>query len=303
MQVSIVSDEISADLETALELGIEWGVTHFELRGYGAQRVPLYSDYQKQRVKELLEEHECKIAAISPGLFKLPYPANRRERFPLSSIDSVLYQRWHDARSLVQYQLEELLPASIEYALEVGTSKIVIFSFERGAKPSEGIPDEILNTLQTAAILARKNGVQLVVEVEHEHWADSGRHAAQLVQAVADPGLAVNWDPGNAIVSGEQPYPEGYACVRDHVRHVHFKDVVYSRETGFQYRVAGMIDWAGQLQALAADGYSGYVSVEPHMRPKVASVRAAVERLLHLIREIPDNLSFENKIAAHERGE
>jgi L-ribulose-5-phosphate 3-epimerase len=162
------------------------------------------------------------------------------------------------------------------------------------------VPDEILSTLQTAARLARNHGVQLVVEVEHEHWADSGRHAAQLVQAVDDPGLAVNWDPGNSIVSGEQPYPEGYACVRDSVHHVHFKDVVYSRKTGFQYRVEGMIDWAGQIHALASDGYSGYLSVEPHMQPKVASARAAVERLLHLIREIP---AFENKIAAHERGE
>src|SRR4051794_25014515 len=142
MQVSIVTDEISADLETAIELGTEWGVSNFELRGYGTQRVPLFTPYHKHRVKELLEEYGVKICAISPGLFKIPFPTGKRERFSIQAIDSVLYDNWRDGQSLVKYHVEELLPASITYAQDIGASTIVIFSFARGETPSDRIPDE-----------------------------------------------------------------------------------------------------------------------------------------------------------------
>lgn len=43
MKVCIVTDEVSADPETAIELGVEWGVSDFELRGVGTSRVPYLS--------------------------------------------------------------------------------------------------------------------------------------------------------------------------------------------------------------------------------------------------------------------
>ncbi|HMN62810.1 MAG TPA: hypothetical protein PJ988_20760, partial [Anaerolinea sp.] len=67
MKISLVTDEVSSDLETAIELGLDWGVEAFELRGIGGQRVPRFSDYQKQRVLELKETYGIQIAAILPG--------------------------------------------------------------------------------------------------------------------------------------------------------------------------------------------------------------------------------------------
>jgi sugar phosphate isomerase/epimerase len=241
MIFSIVNDEISADLETAIELGAEWGISQFELRGYGTERAPLYSPYQKQRVRELLEEYHVIVCAISPGLFKIPFSAKKRERFPVQTIDSTLYQKWQDGRSLIRYHLEELLPASIDYAKEIGAATIVIFSFMRGEAPPDHIPDEILETLHFAASATGAAGLRLVIEVEDGFWADSGFNTAQIFKSVDQSSLGVNWDPGNAIVSGERPYPEGYECVRRSVYHVHFKDVIRSPEHGFQYRVEGKL--------------------------------------------------------------
>src|SRR5512136_802071 len=101
MKISIVTDEISADAETAIELGTEWGIQDFELRGYGTRRVPLFSDFQKHRIRELLEAYGARVVAISPGLFKIPYPSRKRETISLQVLDSTLYQKWHDAHSLV----------------------------------------------------------------------------------------------------------------------------------------------------------------------------------------------------------
>ncbi len=286
MKISIVTDEISADLETAIELGVEWGVRNFELRGFDAQRVPLFSEFQKQRVRELVEEYDAQIVAISPGLFKFPFPLRKRERFPLRTFDVSLYQRWRESHDLLKYQLTELLPASIDYAREVGADKIVIFGFHRGSNRAGPAPDEVLATLQQAAQEAAKAHLQLCIEVEDEFWADTGQRTAELVEAVGHPALSVNWDPGNALVAGDVPYPDGYQAVRHHVRHVHFKDVKYLGERDYRFVVNGDIDWAAQIKALIADGYTGCISVETHMEPKVSSARLVLQRLKQLLETV-----------------
>jgi sugar phosphate isomerase/epimerase len=283
MKISLVGDEISADAETAVELGVEWGVRAFELRGFGGERVPLLSEFKKARLGELVEEYGLQIVAISPGLFKCPYPTGRRERFPLRTFDTALYGRWRAGQDLVKYHREELLPASIEYARQIGAGLVVVFGFDRVGQPAGPAPDGVLLALQAAAQQAAAAGLQLAVEVEDGFWADTGERTAALLGAVGHPALGANWDPGNAYVAGDDPYPAGYRALRDHVRHVHFKDVARRPDGTLAYVVEGDVDWAGQIAALAADGYQGYISVETHMAPKVKSARAALERLRALI--------------------
>jgi len=283
MQISIVTDEISADPETAIELGVSWGVRNFELRGIGEQRVPFISNYSQARLHELLEAYGARVVAISPGLCKCPLAEKERQRFPLPVIDAGLYQRWRDSASLVQFHLQELLPAALEYACQMHVERLISFSFHRGGKPAGPAPDEALALLQAAAQQAAKENVQLCVEVEDEFWADTGARTAAMIQAVGQPNLGVNWDPGNACAAGDRPYPDGYQPVRPWVRHVHFKDVAQTAAGEYAYVVDGEIDWQGQIRALQADGYSGYISVEPHMQPRVASARAALQRLKNLL--------------------
>jgi sugar phosphate isomerase/epimerase len=283
MKISIVTDEISGDPETAFELGVTWGVHDFELRGFGTDRVPLFSAFQKDRLKELLEEFEVRIIAISPGLFKIPYPLGRRQRFSFSTLDYGLHRQWRTARDEVKYHLEELLPLSIEYAQEIGAELIACFSFHRGDEPGGTAPDEVLEAFHQAAERVGRAGLQLLIEVESGFWADTGARTAEMLKAINHPALGVNWDPGNAFAAGDTPYPDGYHSVRDLVRHVHFKDVTHDPQSGYRYALEGQIDWAGQIEALAQDGYEGHISVETHMQPKVHSARVLTERLRRLI--------------------
>jgi sugar phosphate isomerase/epimerase len=283
MNISVVTDEVSADPETAIELGIEWGVRHFELRGVGGERVPVLSDFHKARLDELVDEYQIEIVAISPGLFKCPYPPKKRERFSLRTFDQALYQGWRSAHDLVQYQLEELLPASVEYALKMKAGLIVAFSFDRAGQPPGPAPDGALEALQQAAGLVGKFGLKLAIEVEDGFWADTGQSTAALLESVNHPALMVNWDPGNAFAAGDIPYPDGYQEIRSRVAHVHFKDAVRQPDGTCTYVVEGQIDWAGQIEALVRDDYRGCISIETHMQPKVRSARQAVERLASLI--------------------
>ena len=283
MKISLVTDEVSADLETAIELGLEWGVDAFELRGIGSQRVPHFSDYQKLRVGELRETYGIHIAAISPGLFKIPYPPKKRKHFSLQVIDSIYYDQWQTARRLLDYHLHDLLPASIEYAKQVGARQIIAFSFERGNQPPGLPPDEILEIFQMAARQVAQAGMQLSIEVENNFWADTGERTAAIMHAVGEAGLGVNWDPGNAFEAGDLPFPNGYQAVRQYVQHVHFKDAVRRPDGSVDYAIQGDIDWAGQVRALHEDGYQGFISVEPHLQPKIAAARALTARLKQLV--------------------
>lgn len=297
IEIAIVTDEVSADPETAIELGVQWGVNTFELRGFGSERVPLFTPFQQQRIEELLDEHDVRIVAISPGLFKCPYPSNARERFPLGSIDYGLYERWRQPLDTVKFHLQELLPLSIEYARRIGAKKIVAFSFERTNGSVDVVPDEVLAAIRHAAEQCATADLELTVEVEANFWADTGANAAAMMRAIDHPALGVNWDPGNAIVAGDNPFPAGYAAVRDYVRHIHFKDVAFAQDGSHRYVLDGEIDWKGQIAALVADGYGGYISVETHMEPKVSSAKAMTERLRNFLEnsQLPPALEGQTK--------
>jgi sugar phosphate isomerase/epimerase len=290
MKISLITDELSADPETAIELGVEWGIRDFELRGYFTDRVPRLSAYQKQRMRDVLDNYQARIIAIGPGLFKMPYPPAAAPRSSLGWMDRAGYEAWDDARGSVRYHLEELLPASLDYANELGANLLVTFGFERGGAPPGAPPDEVLNTLRLAAERAAAAGLRLAVETEDGFWADTGARTAEMVRAINHPALGVNWDPGNSFFAGDLPYPDGYHQVRDYVRHVHFKDAMRDAAGTPHYVLQGEIDWEGQIKALAADHYEGYISIETHLRPKVAGTRTLMERLQTLITASEVNL-------------
>jgi sugar phosphate isomerase/epimerase len=283
MQISLITDEISADPETAIELGVEWGIRDFELRGFYADRAPNLSAYQVEQLGNILAQYQAKIIAISPGLFKIPYPVGRREEASLAWLDQGLFQRWRSLADAVKYHCQELLPASFEFAKSLGIERILIFGFHRHGHPPGPAPDEVLEILQDAADQALGTGVQLLVEVEDEFWADTGARTAAMMQALDHPALAVNWDPGNAFMAGDTPYPDGYQAVKAWVKHVHFKDAEIGGQGQRRYAAPGQIDWAGQIQALAGAGYTGYISVETHLRPKVKMARDELARLRQYI--------------------
>lgn len=283
MKISMITDEISADPETAIELGTEMGVHDFELRGYFTDRAPRFSAYQKQRLRDALDEYQAHIIAIGPGLFKFAYPPPSAPRLPLGWMDRAGYENWAEAQRLADYHLNELLPAVLNYANELDAGLVVIFGFDRAGAPPGPPPDEVLNCLRLAAERASAAGLRLVIENEDGFWADSGARTAQMVQAVHHPALGINWDPGNAFFAGDAPYPMGYQSVRGLVHHVHFKDAMRDSDGTLHYVANGQVDWTGQIRALLTDSYKGFISIETHIRPKVASARSALERLRSLI--------------------
>lgn len=284
MKLSIVTDEVSADPETAFELAHSWGLDAVELRGVGEQRYPNVPSFWHKRLPQLLDEYGLKVVVLSPGLFKIPYPSppSASTRI-LRWEDAMVFERHRSSERLVRYHLEELLPASIQAAQELGADVIVAFSFDRGegVEPTAPVPDAVIDVLKDAGRQVEAAGLTLAIEVEHICWGDIGSRTANLVRRVDIPAVGINWDPANAYRAGSDlPYPEGYKAVRDLVRHVHYKQASIDPETGRRsFTYDGAVDWRGQIAALLRDGYDGYLSIETHARPKVEMARRSLERV------------------------
>lgn len=280
---SIVTDELSADPETAFELGLEWGVAHYELRGVYETRVPGLSAYARHRLLKAIRDFDVTITALSPGLFKGAFPDTAPDHSNLFWMGAGQFRKWQDGKREIEHHLHALLPQAIELAVEAGARFIIDFSFHRSGLPGGKAPAAVVETLSEAAEMIQKAGLEFLIETEEGHWADTGMRSAALVERIGNPSLGLNWDPANALIEGDIPYPDGYEAVKRFVRNVHLKDARRYLDGTWEILPEGDVDWQGQVKALLKDGYSGAIAVEPHLFPSVAQTRAALDRLRTLV--------------------
>jgi sugar phosphate isomerase/epimerase len=166
-------------------------------------------------------------------------------------------------------QQDDILARSMELCKQLGTNRIRCFDFWRLDDPApyrKAMDDK----LREAAEKAAKQNIILVLENEMSCNSGTGAEAARTLEAVKSKNFMVNWDPGNAAMLGEVPYPDGYAKLpKDRIGHCHCKDAK-AKASGEGREWApmggGLIDWAGQFKALKKDGYKFAVSLETHWR-------------------------------------
>ncbi len=279
MKVTVMADEISPDLETSLELMRSWNLDTVELRRAGERRYPDVSDYWKSRVPRLVKEFGFSVVAISPGLFKVDFPGPDEPLRFLRAPDMDQFALEEKAKRLLDQHVNELLPASIEAAKALGARNIICWSFQ--SQEHGPTPQGAVQILKHGAERAGAAGVQLLIEV-----SDKSSRVADLVRRIDHPSLAVSWTPASAYAAGDHTsFPDGYASVRPYVRHVHFKDVIVDASGHYEWAMNGLIDWRGQIKSLADDYYDGYISVEPHVRPKINGVIETLDRVRGLIHE------------------
>ena len=292
MRIALVTDEVSADLETALELAARWEIDAIELRGVGEGRYPRVSPFLRESTPRLLAESEAKVIGLSPGLFKISVPQPFRPLHFMQLLEVGRHRHEVGARAQLEDHLENLLPECIEAAQELGCELITCFGFEPGdaleadilGVDVEEVPDAVVEVLREAARVAAKAGITLSLENETICWGAMGEQAAAIARAVGEPNFGITWDPANALLAGDTPFPTGYTEVAQFVRHVHFKDAVVDPVSRRRHFVLdGDVDWAGQIEALHVDGYEGYVSVETHLRPKLSSTEQRVAELRALL--------------------
>lgn len=280
--LGIITDEITPNLEDALDFLSHYSLANCELRELWRQNIMNATQETLERAKRLVEQHHLKVSDIGSPIFKynlpeMPAKPEKRDTF---------------RADFTEQDTEDLLQKSFKIAKFFGTSKVRIFAYWRVDDPEKAYP-HVREHLAKAAALAGKNNIVLVLENEHSTNIGTGKELARLLRDIHSLNLRGNWDPGNAVMLDEVPYPDGYNAVRGLFAHMHVKDVRKDPQTGKKSWApvgGGLIDYHGQFKALREDKYTGTMSLETHYRRpdgnKMESTRESLEGLLKILKEV-----------------
>ncbi len=242
IRLSAFADEISPDLHEQIAVLQHEHIHHIDLRGVEGINVLDLSDEQAQQIKQTLNEHGIKVAAIASPLGKVPID---------TPFESYL----------------ERVERAITLAHAFQSPFIRIFSFyPPAADPSqapEAWRDEVIRRLTEMTRRAAEANVVLLHENEKEIYGDTIARCVDVHQQVTDAHFKYALDTANFIQCQQTPYPDAYNALRPWLGYVHVKDAL--PDGNVVPAGEGASHWPDLLQRLRQDGYDGFFSLEPHL--------------------------------------
>src|SRR5579863_8138856 len=177
-KLGIITDEITEDLDQALDFISSYGLHYGELRKMWGKNIMNVSRPDLDHAKHLLADYNIHISDIGSPIFKwnLPQVPARPER--------------HDefGAQFTEQESDKLLMQSFELAYFFGTQKVRIFSYWRVADPEKAYP-YVRDRLAKAAALAGKNDILLVLENEHECNIGTGKELGRILKDINSPQI------------------------------------------------------------------------------------------------------------------
>lgn len=260
-RVSVINDEISQDFDHVCSVvRHDFGLNWIELRSMWGKNVMDLSDDQVAEARKILAKYNLQVTDIASPLFKTDWPGAPRS--PYGSKGDM-----HGAVDVAFKHQDELLERSIALARQFNTGKVRCFDFWRldDVAPYRAAIDD---KLRSAADAAGKQNILLVLENEFECNTATGREATRTLNAIQSPHLALNWDPGNAVMRGElDAFPAAWDTLpKDRIHHCHVKNAQKNDQGKIEWAPVGIgyIDWTAQFKALRQMGYHDAVSLETH---------------------------------------
>jgi sugar phosphate isomerase/epimerase len=262
-QVGAVTDEFSPDsLDRALGAMAVLGMTFAELRVVNGANIIDHTDAEVDVVRAAVESRGMQVLSIASPVLKCTLP-------DAPPVAPHIQQDMFSSAFGFDDQ-PRLARRAFEIADRAGARIVRVFSYWRTVDP-EACFDRVASALHGLATAAAERSLVIGIENEHACNIATGAETARLLMAVDHPALGVIWDPANAFVAGERPYPDGYERLPlSRIVHVHAKDCTVADHAPTWGPLGEMgprgIDWPGQLAALARDGYRGGISLETHWK-------------------------------------
>jgi sugar phosphate isomerase/epimerase len=256
-RLAAITDEFSPDLETAVSAMSGAGLEGAELRMVSGKNIADLTDEELDGAIATVRGRGLEIVSIASPLLKcaLPGAPEVEERF----------QKDMFAAAYGFDDQPRIAARAFEIAKRAGAGIVRVFSYWRTVRP-EACFESIVGALTGLAGEAAHEGLTIGLENEHACNIATGAELARVLEAADHPNLKAVWDPANALVAGENPFPQGYGTLAPgRIAHVHAKDCrVEDGQPVWGPLGECAIDWPGQMAALWRDGYRGWISLETH---------------------------------------
>lgn len=268
MKFGIVADEIDRDFAKAVAVGTALGIRRYEIRGLKSGRIPMCSEDEIREVEKIAAGEGVEITALSPGLFKLT-----------------------DDEAGFHHAMAEVYPRAAELAQRWGLPGLIVFGFHKPGATEENaasiervtVPQHVIDWLAQAGEQASRDGLILMIEPEPICWADNAATTVEMIRRSLASALKINYDPGNVAWFEQRDPLDEFEIAAPWIANVHVKDLLPTRpgETRPEFVPAGegIIDYRAHFQALKDTGYSGPISLEPHMDGSLETIRKCKEAM------------------------
>ena len=247
--LSAFADEISPDPAEQLAVLKACRVRFIEFRSIHKTNVLKLTDEQIREFKRMLDGEGFGLSAIGSPVGKV-------------AIDLPFEPHL------------DLFKRAIDLCGVFNCPRIRVFSYyPPGGTPFNGDwsphRNEVILRMGVKADLAAKAGVTLFHENEHNIYGDQPERVVDLMRNVNSPALRCAYDAANWVFCGYDPV-KGWELTKEWTTHLHIKDWKKPKaDEGHGHGViAGTGD--GHLSHSIADavkrGYTGYATMEPHLR-------------------------------------
>jgi sugar phosphate isomerase/epimerase len=234
------ADEISAELDEQLAVLAAESISHLELRSVWGTNVADLSREHVRSIGRALSRAGVRVSAIGSPIGKI-------------GIADPLGPELDRMRRIA------------DLAGQLGTGIVRVFSFyiPAGERPAS-YRDEVIDRMAALAEIAAGCGIVLAHENEKGIFGDQPGRCADIITSVDSPALLATFDAANFVQCGVRPHTDGYELLRPHLLYLQVKDAIMA--TG-EVVPAGEGDGevTETLTALRDSGFSGYVSLEPHL--------------------------------------
>ncbi|GAA0135997.1 hypothetical protein YSY43_28370 [Paenibacillus sp. YSY-4.3] len=238
-QISGFADEIDADFKTQLKGLNALDIDYIEIRGVNGKNISVLSREEIAEVKSALHHYGVQVSSIGSPIGKI----NILDDFSVHL---------------------DMAKRIFETAHTLNSPYVRIFSFYM---PKNSDPfayrDEVIERIGGILEAAEGSGLTILHENEKDIYGDIPERCLDLMESCGVPHFASAFDPANFVQCGCEVYPAAFELLKPHIQYVHIKDAMEDGSNVPAGMGAGRIDEV--LRTLKADGFEGFLSLEPHL--------------------------------------
>lgn len=237
-KLSCFADEISEELDIQLAVMKRHNIMYMEPRTVFGRNISELDGAQLLRFRQALDAAGVGVSAIGSPIGKIAADGDTAAH------------------------LEKFLRLT-GIAHELNTENIRMFSFYAPACGSERWAELAMEQLDKLCEAAAREGVCLLHENEKDIYGDTAPRCLEIMKRYSAKGMKATFDPANFVQCG-QPVMEAYSLLKPYIKYVHIKDALFA-DGRVVPAGCGDGEVGALLKALKAEGYDGFLSLEPHL--------------------------------------